>query len=219
MAKYCPEYCQPRDYDHLFKVLIIGNSGVGKSALLVRFADNVFSTNFITTVGVDFRIHTFNVDGEKIKLQVWDTAGQERFRTITSTYYRATHGVIVVYDVTNGESFVSVKRWLQEIETHCDEVSKILVGNKNDDPSRKVVLFSDAQHFANQMSIPIMEASAKDNVGVHEAFVTIARLILSDKKKQQVEDTKRQGFQVRSTPSQKSKGSHLAFPRKKNSCC
>ena len=101
-----------RDYDHLFKLLIIGDSGVGKSSLLVRFADNTFSGNYITTIGVDFKIRTINVNGERVKLQIWDTAGQERFRTITSTYYRGTHGVIVVYDVTSGESFVNVKRYV-----------------------------------------------------------------------------------------------------------
>nr|CAH7741066.1 unnamed protein product [Callosobruchus chinensis] len=91
-----------RDYDHLFKLLIIGDSGV------------------------DFKIKTVNIHGQKVKLQIWDTAGQERFRTITSTYYRGTHGVIVVYDVTNGESFANVKRWLHEIEQNCDLVNKVL---------------------------------------------------------------------------------------------
>lgn len=120
-----------KDYDHLFKLLIIGDSGVGKSSLLVRygytldtytltsssltlvstrFADNTFSGNYITTIGVDFKIRTIDINGERVKLQIWDTAGQERFRTITSTYYRGTHGVIVVYDVTSGESFANVKR-------------------------------------------------------------------------------------------------------------
>ena len=107
-----------RDYDHLFKLLIIGDSGVGKSSLLVRFADNTFSGNYITTIGVDFKIRTINVNGERVKLQIWDTAGQERFRTITSTYYRGTHGVIVVYDVTSGESFVNVKRYICTIFAH-----------------------------------------------------------------------------------------------------
>ena len=105
-----------KDYDHLFKLLIIGDSGVGKSSLLVRFADNTFSGNYITTIGVDFKIRTVDVRGERVKLQIWDTAGQERFRTITSTYYRGTHGVIVVYDVSSGDSFANVKRWLHEID-------------------------------------------------------------------------------------------------------
>ena len=107
--------------------------------------------NYITTIGVDFKIRTIEINGERVKLQIWDTAGQvrkfilklsnkiqERFRTITSTYYRGTHGVIVVYDVSSGESFANVKRWLHEIDQNCDVVNRILVGNKNDDPDRKV---------------------------------------------------------------------------------
>ena len=99
---------------------------MGKSCLLLRFADNTFSGSYITTIGVDFKIRTLEINGERVKLQIWDTAGQERFRTITSTYYRGTHGVIVVYDVTNGESFANVKRWLHEIEQNCDVVNKVL---------------------------------------------------------------------------------------------
>uniref|UniRef100_A0A1I7XAR8 Ras-related protein Rab-35 n=1 Tax=Heterorhabditis bacteriophora TaxID=37862 RepID=A0A1I7XAR8_HETBA len=158
----------PRDYDHLFKLLIIGDSGVGKSSLLLRFADNVFSENYITTIGVDFKIRTVDVDGQRVKLQIWDTAGQERFRTITSTYYRGTHGVVVVYDATNGESFGNVKRWLHEIDTNCDSVQKILVGNKCEDPSRRVVVESDARQFADTMNIRFFETSAKENKNVEE---------------------------------------------------
>nr|CAD7460659.1 unnamed protein product [Timema tahoe] len=162
-----------REYDHLFKLLIIGDSGVGKSSLLLRFADNTFSGSYITTIGVDFKIRTVDVDGERVKLQIWDTAGQERFRTITSTYYRGTHGVIVVYDVTSGDSFANVKRWLHEIEQNCDVVNRILVGNKNDAPDRKVVLTEDAQRFADQMSIQLFETSAKDNINVEEVNVHV----------------------------------------------
>lgn len=143
--------------------------GVGKSSLLLRFADNTFNGNYITTIGVDFKIRTVDLDGERVKLQIWDTAGQERFRTITSTYYRGTHGVIVVYDVTSGDSFANVKRWLHEIEHNCDVVvNRILVGNKNDAPNQKVVLTEDAQRFANQMGIKLFETSAKNNTNVEE---------------------------------------------------
>lgn len=117
---------------------------------------------------MDFKIRTVDVDGERVKLQIWDTAGQERFRTITSTYYRGTHGVIVVYDVTSGDSFANVKRWLHEIEHNCDVVNRVLVGNKNDAPHRKVVLTEDAQRFATQMGIQLFETSAKDNINVEE---------------------------------------------------
>ncbi|XP_023664367.1 ras-related protein Rab-35-like [Paramormyrops kingsleyae] len=171
-----------RDYDYLFKLLIIGDSGVGKSSLLLRFADNTFSGSYITTIGVDFKIRTVEINGEKVKLQIWDTAGQERFRTITSTYYRGTHGVIVVYDVTSAESFVNVKRWLHEINQNCDNVCRILVGNKNDDPNSKVVETNDAQKFAEQMGIRLFETSAKENVNVEDMFNCITELVLRARK-------------------------------------
>lgn len=117
---------------------------------------------------MDFKIQTVEIDGERVKLQIWDTAGQERFRTITSTYYRGTHGVIVVYDVTSGDTFANVKRWLHEIEQNCDVVNRVLVGNKNDSPNQKVVLTEDAQRFANQMGIQLFETSAKDNINVED---------------------------------------------------
>ncbi|XP_065663513.1 ras-related protein Rab-35 isoform X2 [Hydra vulgaris] len=174
-----------RDYDHLFKLLIIGDSGVGKSSILLRFADDMFSGSYITTIGVDFKIRTINIDGEKVKLQIWDTAGQERFRTITSTYYRGTHGVIVVYDVTNAESFVNVKRWLHEIDQNCDVVNKVLVGNKNDCLKNKVVDTQDAKTFAAQMGVEVFETSAKDNLNIEQVFSHITAMVLRSKREQQ----------------------------------
>jgi len=178
-----------REYDHLLKLLIIGDSGVGKSSLLLRFADNTFSANYINTIGVDFKIRTLDIDGQRVKLHIWDTAGQERFRTITSTYYRGTHGVIVVYDVTNGESFANVKRWLHEIEQNCEVVNRILVGNKNDCPERKVVLHEDAKRFANQINIQLFETSAKADINVNEMFTTLTRMVLRSKKEQKAEQS------------------------------
>ncbi|CAH1393544.1 unnamed protein product [Nezara viridula] len=187
---FCFANNMAREYDHLFKLLIIGDSGVGKSSLLLRFADNTFTGNYITTIGVDFKIRTIELNGERVKLQIWDTAGQERFRTITSTYYRGTHGVIVVYDVTSGESFANVKRWLHEIEQNCEVVNRVLVGNKNDAPDSKVVLTEDAQRFADQMSIQLFETSAKENVNVEEMFLAITKQVLRSKK----ERKERQGI-------------------------
>ncbi|KAI2804675.1 hypothetical protein RDWZM_007995 [Blomia tropicalis] len=173
-----------KDYDHLFKLLIIGDSGVGKSCLLLRFADNTFSENYISTIGVDFKIRTIEIDNEKVKLQIWDTAGQERFRTITSTYYRGAHGVIIVYDVTNGDSFHNIRNWLKEIEQNCEVQNRILVGNKNDDPSLKVVLTKDAQELGKLMNMPFFETSAKANINVEEMFNAITRKVLKTKKDQ-----------------------------------
>ncbi|XP_063049677.1 ras-related protein Rab-35-like [Engraulis encrasicolus] len=194
-----------RDYDHLFKLLIIGDSGVGKSSLLLRFADNTFSGSYITTIGVDFKIRTVEMEGEKVKLQIWDTAGQERFRTITSTYYRGTHGVIVVYDVTCAESFVNVKRWLHEINQNCDDVCRILVGNKNDDPKSKVVETNDAEKFAEQMAIQLFETSAKDNINVEEMFNCITGLVLRSKKESVAKQQQQQKDVVKLTRNNKRK--------------
>ncbi|BFZ18752.1 hypothetical protein BsWGS_21791 [Bradybaena similaris] len=200
-----------REYDHLFKLLIIGDSGVGKSSLLLRFADNVFSGTYITTIGVDFKIRTIDINGERVKLQIWDTAGQERFRTITSTYYRGTHGVVVVYDVTSGESFANVQRWLHEIDQNCDVVNRILVGNKDDDPDRKVVLTQDAQRFAERMQIQLFETSAKENKNVEEMFNAITKLVLESKRKMQEEARKQPSNTIRVGPS--------AAAKKKQKCC
>merc|ERR1712022_66500 len=123
------------EYDYLFKLLLIGDSGVGKSCLLLRYADDTYTESYISTLGVDFRMVTIRLDGKTIKLQIWDTAGQERFRTITSNYYRGANGIVVVFDVCDTESFDSVTRWLLEIEKNVGTgVHKLLVGNKCDLP-------------------------------------------------------------------------------------
>jgi len=173
-------FCNPSqemnpEYDYLFKLLLIGDSGVGKSCLLLRFADDTYTESYISTIGVDFKIRTIELDGKTIKLQIWDTAGQERFRTITSSYYRGAHGIIVVYDVTDLESFNNVKQWLQEIDRYaCDNVNKLLVGNKCDLTAKKVVEYAAAKEFAENLGIPFLETSAKNATNVEQAFLTMA---------------------------------------------
>jgi Ras-related protein Rab-1A len=116
-------------YDYLFKLLLIGDSGVGKSCLLLRFADNTYTESYISTIGVDFKIRDITLGGQDVKLQIWDTAGQERFRTITSSYYRGAHGIALVYDVTDQESFDNIKQWTEEVDRYASEnVKCILVG-------------------------------------------------------------------------------------------
>ncbi|THG11566.1 hypothetical protein TEA_016217 [Camellia sinensis var. sinensis] len=161
--------------DYLFKLLLIGDSGVGKSCLLLRFADDSYLESYISTIGVDFKIRTVEQDGKTIKLQIWDTAGQERFRTITSSYYRGAHGIIVVYDVTDQESFNNVKQWLSEIDRYASEnVNKLLVGNKCDLTAQKVVSYETGKAFADEIGIPFLETSAKNATNVEQAFMAMA---------------------------------------------
>jgi len=166
------------EHDYFFKILLIGDSGVGKSCLLLRFADDSWTDSHISTIGVDFKIKTLNCDGKVIKLQIWDTAGQERFRTITSSYYRGAQGIILVFDCTDMESFNNVKQWLGEIDRYaCENVNKLLVGNKVDLVSGRVVDKNVATEFAESMSIPYIETSAKNASGVEDAFMMMARAI------------------------------------------
>jgi len=163
-----------RDYDYLFKLVLIGDSGVGKSCLLLRFADDSFTESYISTIGVDFRFRTIKIQDKTVKLQIWDTAGQERFRTITSAYYRGADGIIMVYDVTNQESFDHVNVWFNEVNKYANENScKLLVGNKSD-CSDKVVSTETAQNYANNLNINFIETSAKSASNVEHAFTTMA---------------------------------------------
>jgi len=171
------------DYDYLFILVLIGDSGVGKSCLLLRFADDKWTDSYISTIGVDFKIRTVQLDGKNIKLQIWDTAGQERFRTISSTYYRGAHGIIVVYDITNRESFNNVKRWLKEIDKYAREnVNKLLVGNKADladDNELRAVQKHEGKNFADELGVQFLEASAKTGAFVDTAFLLISSEIKS----------------------------------------
>jgi len=203
------------EYDYLFKLLLIGDSGVGKSCLLLRFADDTYTDSYISTIGVDFKIRTIELDGRTIKLQIWDTAGQERFRTITSSYYRGAHGIIVVYDVTDQESFNNVKQWLQEIDRYaCENVNKLLVGNKSDLTSKKVVDYNTAKEFADGLGIPFLETSAKNATNVEQAFYTMAAEIKT--RMQNVPNGGAKPIGTKLTPSAPLKASVAAVLKKIN---
>ncbi|KAJ6252541.1 ras and ef-hand domain-containing protein [Anaeramoeba flamelloides] len=155
----------------LLKMLLIGNSQVGKSCLLKMFCDNEFSFDVISTVGVDFRNMERDFDGETVKVQIWDTAGQEKFRTITSNYYRNAQGVAVIYDVTNEESFNQVNVWFEEIKKNAPEyISTVLLGNKVDLEDERVVTKEQGENLAKQNNCPYFEVSAKSGVNVDTAF-------------------------------------------------
>lgn len=166
-------------YDHLFKLLIIGESGVGKTCLLLRFTDDSFTANHLTTIGIDFKIKIINLEDKQIKLQIWDTAGQERFRTITKTYYKGAHGIVLVYDVTDENSFKNIRNWVRQIEQNAQSnVCKVLVGNKSDREDRKVT-FEEGSKLAKEYNMQFFETSAKSNYNVNETFTFLTKEILN----------------------------------------
>ena len=200
------------DYDYLFKYLIIGNSGVGKSCLLIRFTDDKFEEGYVTTIGVDFKIKTLEIEGKSVKLQIWDTAGQERFRNIVSTYYKGGHGIMMVYDITDLESFRYLDSWLKEIEKNASKnVYKILVGNKNDMEKERKVSFEKGMEFADLHGMKFFETSAKENKNVEEAFKEMTKDIINSLKKVNEKTNSNSNFVI-----EKKKGKDL---NKKRGCC
>ncbi|XWS35485.1 hypothetical protein CRYUN_Cryun20dG0001500 [Craigia yunnanensis] len=160
--------------DYVFKVVLIGDSAVGKSQLLARFARNEFNIDSKATIGVEFQTKTLLVDHKTVKAQIWDTAGQERYRAVTSAYYRGSVGAMLVYDITKRQSFDHVARWLEELRGHADKnIVLMLVGNKSDLGSLRAVPIEDAKEFAQRESLFFMETSALEATNVESAFLTI----------------------------------------------
>lgn len=192
----------------IMKLLLVGDSGVGKSCLLLRFVEDKFNPSFITTIGIDFKIRTIESKGKKIKLQVWDTAGQERFRTITTAYYRGAMGIVLIYDVTDARTFENVENWFQTVTQHANDDAQIfLVGNKSDDEENRQVSREQGQQLAQKLNIPFLEASAKTNDNVESIFYELAGII--------------QERHVDAEPAQGSSGIDVSLGGSafKNSCC
>eukprot|EP01084_Bolivina_argentea_P292889 503645_1 len=195
IEKYKPEKHIPNDntrrnYDYLFKLILLGDSGVGKSSLLCQWEEySCWGNNFVSTIGIDFKYRTVEFDGIRVKCQIWDPAGQERFRTITSAYYRNVHGVLLVYDITNEESIKNIHHWKSEINkygTIPTSENVLLVGNKLDLETQRVTSVTNDElnvsKIAKQCNIyHMIETSAKQNTNVFDALIMLCKQILNPK--------------------------------------
>lgn len=167
--------------EYLFKIVIIGDSAVGKSNLLSRYARNEFNMHSKSTIGVEFQTQSMEIDGKEVKAQIWDTAGQERFRAVTSAYYRGAVGALVVYDITRQTTFDSIGRWLDELNTHSDTtVARMLVGNKYDLDDIRAVSIDEGKSLAEEHGLFFMETSAKDSTNVKKAFEIVIKEIYNN---------------------------------------
>ena len=172
-----------QQYDCLFKILLVGNSSVGKSSLFLRFVDDIWNDVFVPTIGVDFKIKTLKINEKNVKLQIWDTAGQERFRTITKSYYKDANGIILTYDISNSDSLKNIQNWMKLIEQNAEDgVCKILVGNKCDLENR-VVQKEEGEKIAQDFGMKFFETSAKSDINVEEAFNCLVTMILEKNQK------------------------------------
>ena len=168
-----PGVKQIKTYDHLYKLVLVGDYDVGKQELIRRFVDGYFQGKYVTNVAVDLKVKTINLDGKKIKLQLWDTVGNERFRSLTGAYFRGAHGVLLVYDVGNSKSFDSLCGWHREVEQYASpDVSRLMVGNRCDQDIHEVSEVA-GQHMAEELGYRFFEVSARTGQMVNEAFLAI----------------------------------------------
>lgn len=170
---------QKKSYDKNFKILILGDSSVGKTCLLLRYTENKFANHYFTTIGLDCKFKSLKIDDKLIGLSIYDTAGQERFRTITKSYYHGCHGIILVYDIENPDTFNSISTWIEQIKPNIDKnVTKILIGNKCDSTNRKVV-FDEGKKLSQEFNMIFFETSALTGENVNEVFECMVRDLLN----------------------------------------
>ena len=197
-------------FDEKIKLMIIGETRTGKTSLISRYCKNEFSGGeYLSTIGIDFQIKNLVINSKKIRVQIWDTAGQERFRNIAKSYYQSSDGFIVVYDITNTESFQTLDYWVEEIKSNSQELSKMmLVGNKCDKEEGRQVKKDEGKNFAKKNNIKFYEVSAKDGTNVDKAFDSLVKDILATYSP--IEVSKKRGSKMLSVP----------LPQeKKSSCC
>ena len=187
-----------KDYDYIFKLVLIGDTCVGKSCILVRFSDDIFDDNYVTTIGVDFRFKTMVVKNKVVKIQIWDTAGQERYRSITTAYYRGAAAIIICCDCTNEESFNNIKNWVEEIGKYTDKdaVDKMVFMNKCDLTEERCIKKDEIDKFEKENGIKVLEVSAKTGEGIDKGFEYIIEKLIdkNDNKNSNTLTLKGEGF-------------------------
>ena len=169
-----------------FKLLLMGDSQVGKTSLLLNYTEHIFPEEHIATIGVEYKDKYIIKDNYNIRLQIWDTAGQERFRSITKSIYRNANGVLFVYDITNKESFANIKNWIKDLQNVGNDIKGIIVGNKIDLDPERIIDKKDLEEMANKYQMPFIETSAKQNTFVNDAFNLIIDELLKDKTEEQI---------------------------------
>ena len=196
------------------KLLLIGDSEVGKTSLLLKYTEHIFPEEHIATIGVEYKDKYIIKDNYNIRLQIWDTAGQERFHSITKNIYRNTNGVIFIYDIAKKETFDNIKNWIFDLQSASADIKGIILGNKNDLTDKREVNMTDLKELGEKYKMPYMETSAKNNVNVNEGFELIVNELLQDKDENQIME-----MFSRKTRSDLSICSTKSRDSKKKSCC
>ncbi|XP_022728556.1 ras-related protein Rab11A-like isoform X1 [Durio zibethinus] len=209
--------------DYVFKVVLIGDSAVGKSQILARYARNEFSLDSKATIGVEFQTRTLVIEHKSVKAQIWDTAGQERYRAVTSAYYRGAVGAMLVYDITKRQTFDHIPRWLEELRGHADKnIVIILIGNKSDLENQREVPTEDAKEFAQKEGLFFLETSALEATNVETAFLTVLTEIFNIVNKKNLVAGENQGNGNPTSLAGKKiliPGPAQEIPAKSNVCC
>ena len=201
-----------KEYDYIFKVLLVGNSVEGKSSLIVRYVDQIWNDVFVPTIGVDFKVKSLEIENKSIKLQIWDTAGQERFRNVISSYFKGAHGILLIFDITSRDSFKELENWLAEVEKNAStQILKILIGNKCDLEEEREISKDEGEAFAMRNGMQYIETSAKINTNVNEAFEALSKIMVEyySKKSSAINENK---------TIKMNKGTDITIPKKKKCC-
>ncbi|XP_061173051.1 ras-related protein Rab-13-like [Saccostrea echinata] len=209
-------------YDMLMRLLLVGETGVGKTCVLCRYASEEFIDSHITTIGIDFKMKTISVGGKTIKVQIWDTAGQERFESITKQFYRRAQGIILVYDITSKMSFEAVPKWLDYVKQFArEDVSVLLMGNKKDKEDNRQVAEEEAKKFAEENKLLFYETSAKDSINLEKAFYSLCEDVINKEKEKEKACSENNNHTVQSELESTKDTTQLISPgkEKKFTCC